>query len=101
MATNRVRVWFWGHEHRCVLYKEYLKVAQPRCIGHGGVPVYMWHSQDAHYPPPTFYEYRDRLPRRIEPWAMMGFAVLDFAGEKIKVRYINENGKQHYEEELF
>lgn len=96
LATDRVRVWFWGHEHRCVFYKPYLHVEFARCVGHGGVPVYMWHSKNAAYPAPAFYEYRDRLARKLEPWAYMGFAVLDFDGPKINVRYINENGKRHY-----
>ena len=56
----------------------------------------MWHGANAKYPAPAFYEYRDRLPRKLEPWAYMGFAVLDFEGPNINVRYINENGKRHY-----
>ncbi len=96
LATDRVRVWFWGHEHRCVFYKPYQHVEFARCVGHGGVPVYMWHGANAKYPAPAFYEYRDRLPRKLEPWAYMGFAVLDFEGPNINVRYINENGRRHY-----
>ena len=34
----------WGHEHRCVLYRPYANVHYGRCIGHGSLPVYMWHK---------------------------------------------------------
>jgi calcineurin-like phosphoesterase family protein len=39
LASGRVFAWYWGHEHRCVLYD-----ADPqhgflgRCIGHSGIP---------------------------------------------------------------
>jgi hypothetical protein len=40
---NRHVLWFWGHEHRLMIYKEFgleggLR-AHGRCIGHGGMPV--------------------------------------------------------------
>ena len=55
LDTGRVRSWFWGHEHRCVLYKPHEKVEYARCIGHGGVPVYMTHKENAPFPPPGSY----------------------------------------------
>jgi hypothetical protein len=41
LDSGRIHAWYWGHEHRCVLYD-----AHPswkflgRCIGHGGYPYY-------------------------------------------------------------
>jgi hypothetical protein len=41
LAEKRIFAWYWGHEHRCVLYD-----AHPawgllgRCIGHGGYPYF-------------------------------------------------------------
>jgi len=41
LATGQIHAWYWGHEHRCVVYD-----AHPtwgvlgRCIGHGGYPAY-------------------------------------------------------------
>jgi hypothetical protein len=36
-------LWFWGHEHRLMIYKEYRVgggiSAFGRCIGHGGMPI--------------------------------------------------------------
>jgi hypothetical protein len=36
--SGRIHAWFWGHEHRCILYEDYLNVKCPVCIGNGGVP---------------------------------------------------------------
>lgn len=41
LAERKIFAWYWGHEHRCVLYD-----AHPawgllgRCIGHGGYPYF-------------------------------------------------------------
>lgn len=100
LASKRIKVWFWGHEHRCVIYKPHMGVDFGRCIGHGGVPVYNWRKQKDPYPDPAVWEYRDRLPGKLQPWAYMGFAVLDFDGPKIDVKYYNENGVNHKHEQL-
>lgn len=100
LATGRVRSWFWGHEHRCVLYKPYENVEFARCIGHGGVPVYMTQGENDPYPPPGDYEYRGYFQKGLERWAWFGFAVLDFEGPEIHVRYIDENGVEHKNERI-
>ena len=100
LDTGRVRSWFWGHEHRCVLYKPHEKVEYARCIGHGGVPVYMTHKENDPYPPPGSYEYRGHFDKGLERWAWFGFAVLDFDGPEIHVRYIDENGVEHKNERI-
>jgi hypothetical protein len=100
LDTGRVRSWFWGHEHRCVLYDPYGKVEYARCIGHGGVPVYMTHEASDPYPPPAAWEFRDSFQKGFERWALFGFAVLDFDGPEIAVRYIDENGREHKNERI-
>lgn len=36
---KRIHAWFWGHEHRCVLYAPHSEFGfKGRCIGHGGFP---------------------------------------------------------------
>jgi hypothetical protein len=100
LDTGRVRSWFWGHEHRCVLYEPHEKVEYARCIGHGGVPVYMRHQAGDPYPPPATYEFRDFFQEELERWARFGFAVLDFDGPEIAVRYIDENGREHQHERI-
>jgi len=92
LATGRVRSWFWGHEHRCVLYHDFDKVTYGRCLGNGGVPVYMNHIEGEGYKEPAVYEYRKYIDAGLELWALFGFAVLDFDGKNINVRYIDEFG---------
>lgn len=101
LDTGRVRAWFWGHEHRCMLFRAgYNGVGAARCIGHGGVPVHMWRDADEPLPSTAVYEYRARLWEGVEPWALFGFAVLDFDGPTMRVRYIDENGLEHKTESL-
>jgi hypothetical protein len=38
---QRVHAWFWGHEHRCVIYQPHDTYGfKGRCIGHGGFPEF-------------------------------------------------------------
>jgi hypothetical protein len=41
LDTGRIYAWYWGHEHRCVIYDRHpnWKLAG-RCIGHGGYPYF-------------------------------------------------------------
>jgi hypothetical protein len=41
LDTGRIYAWYWGHEHRCVVYDRHptWKLAG-RCIGHGGYPYF-------------------------------------------------------------
>ena len=79
-------------------YRPHANVQFGRCIGHGGVPVYQWHGADDAYPAPGVYEYRAFHRKGLENWALMGFAVLDFDGPNVSVRYINEDGREHHTE---
>ncbi|RSL18359.1 calcineurin-like phosphoesterase family protein [Edaphobacter aggregans] len=100
LDTNRVRAWFWGHEHRCMLFDDHQKVGFARCIGHGGVPVYMSHKQNDPYPSPGAYEYRAVIEKGLEKWALFGFVVIDFEDSRLHVRYIDENGFQYKDEKI-
>jgi hypothetical protein len=94
-----VRAWFWGHEHRCAFYAPHLGVEYARCIGHGGVPVYQFRTDNDPYKYPATYEFRDAFrtfPLSPERWALFGFAVLDLAPDgNASVSYVNENGTVH------
>ncbi|MGI8783005.1 MAG: metallophosphoesterase family protein [Acidobacteriota bacterium] len=38
---NKIFAWYWGHEHRCVLYDRHpMWGLLGRCIGHGGFPYF-------------------------------------------------------------
>lgn len=39
LKSRRIAAWYWGHEHRCVLYDPHPQWGlRARCIGHGGIP---------------------------------------------------------------
>jgi len=95
-AVRRIDAWFWGHEHRCVVYEEHEHIKYPRLIGHGGVPVL---ADDDEAPPEGVrYEYREASEDDAGPvrWRLFGFVVLDFDGADVVVRYLNEDGGEHY-----
>ena len=100
LAGRELTAWFWGHEHRCVLYHPNAGTKFGRCIGHGGVPVYMLHGAGDNVPEPGVYEFRDRFGSGIEPWARFGFVVLDFAAEAIQACYIDETGATYKTETI-
>jgi len=85
-----ITAWFWGHEHRCAIYKAAHNIQYPALIGHGGVPVYASSKE------PRGGEVRDydrRSFRRFgEKFSYMGFAVLDLDGPHATVQYVDENG---------
>jgi hypothetical protein len=92
LDAGRVTAWLWGHEHRCMGFDAAGGVKFPRCIGHGGVPVLMNHAVGDPVPPPGSWEERGFLSSRGDRWARFGFAILDFAGERIDVRYRDDQG---------
>lgn len=98
LNADRICAAFWGHEHRCVLYDPAQHIKYGRLIGHGGVPVYMTHAIGDPYPSPANYEYRRYIGSGLEHWALFGFAVLDFNGPTINVRYFDEDGDLHKQE---
>lgn len=100
LSRTPATAWFWGHEHRCLLYGPHANVRFGRCLGHGGVPVYMWHDEADPYPAPAQYEYRRFIRNGLERWALFGFAILDFDGPRLHIRYIDENGHGHHMETL-
>jgi hypothetical protein len=91
LDTGGVHSWLWGHEHRCVLYRPHGGLQFAACLGNGGVPVYMKHGEDDPVPEPGEYEYRKRL----DEWALFGFAILDFNDDRIDMRLIDEDGFEH------
>jgi 3',5'-cyclic AMP phosphodiesterase CpdA len=91
--------WFWGHEHRCLLYAPDPLVRWPRCIGHGGIPMLV-PPPNAPLPAGVEYEYRQATVLGPDRWGLFGFAVLDFQGSAVLVRYVNERGEVHHQETL-
>jgi len=100
-GSGGVKSWFWGHEHRFMLFEPFNKVGFGRLIGHGGVPVYMTHKENDKYPAPGRFEDRRFMKKMagLEHWAYFGFAVLDFVNDRIDVQYIDEEGKEAHPKE--
>jgi hypothetical protein len=94
-----IDAWFWGHEHRCVVYEPDARVRQARLVGHGGVPVY----HDAAVKPGIRWRedqfFKGGFLGR-EKWALFGFAVLDFNGPTVDVTYFDEWGRDRFRETL-
>jgi hypothetical protein len=93
--------WLWGHEHRCAVYAsqptDYLKFGS--CIGHGGVPRLLPDPTPKATPKLTWAldaEEREDGNR----WGRFGFAILDFQGPEIHIRYIDETGQINHEEHI-
>src|SRR5437773_12008044 len=41
LNRQRVTAWFWGHEHRLVVYQPHQRWGvKGRCVGHGGFPSF-------------------------------------------------------------
>jgi hypothetical protein len=101
LATDRVDAWFWGHEHRCIQYNgtrlDGLRVGFSTCVGHGGIPEYLVMHEGETRPAPWAYEYVDQYGDGWEPWDTFGFAVLEFTGDRMGVRYVNEDGVVHHQ----
>ncbi len=95
-----IDAWFWGHEHRCVVYGKHMGIRSPRCVGHGGVPVYQKHTAEDPFPPGVEWEFRGRFKDNGLQWAKFGFAVLDLDGPAICIRYVDESGNVGHEETI-
>lgn len=87
--------WFWGHEHRCLVYRDLENVRFASCAGHGGIPEYLVEALPVP-PEGLVYEYRKQYGTGWQPWNTFGFAVLDVDGPHIDVRYVDEDGNEHY-----
>jgi hypothetical protein len=83
-----------------MLFKPHQGVPYARCVGHGGVPVYMSQGLGDPCPEPGLYEYREYIESDRERWALFGFAVLDFEGPTIGVRYVDEFGREFMTEQI-
>jgi hypothetical protein len=100
LSDRGIDAWYWGHEHRCMLYKPHDGVRAARCVGHGGIPEWQKLNENDPVVEPGSYEYRAPFLDGSERWRMFGFTVLDFDGPEIRVRYIDEDGLEHHTEVL-
>ena len=98
LTAGRVTGWWWGHEHRAMTYKPSGGVRYPRCLGNGGVPVLRDPAMTAEVRQVADWDSRRYVWSGLQRWTRFGFAVLDLAGERISVRYRDDDGTQTREE---
>lgn len=106
---GQIDAWFWGHEHRCVVFKPKGQRANPRlaaapdfcaCIGHGGVPVTATNFERNKRIADVAWE-EDRLDassplyegERVVPF---GFARLDSGPGTLDIRIFDHAGQERY-----
>ena len=68
LVNGRIFAWYWGHEHRCVVYDPHPSYKLlGRCVGHGGFPEFRDKIDDVAVDPnePVTGDYKwRRLPAR-------------------------------------
>jgi hypothetical protein len=94
LEAQPIDAWFWGHEHRCLAYRDHERVRFASCVGHGGIPEYL---EEAPLKPSEglVYEYRKVHSKDWQPWITFGFCVLDLEGPDMTIRYVDEDGNEH------
>jgi hypothetical protein len=97
LTKDLIKAWFWGHEHRCTLYKPRPHLDFGRCIGHGGVPEY---ATSKTLPDSVQWEYREYLQSGFERFARFGFVVLELHDDTMTVEYRGEDGGPHRTETI-
>jgi hypothetical protein len=93
LQARRIGAWLWGHEHRCMGFADTHGVPLMRCIGHGGVPIPA-SDRTRSLPAPGIWEETGTFDEHDGSWHRFGFAVLDFAGARVDVRYRDDGGTQ-------
>jgi Calcineurin-like phosphoesterase len=89
MRDRTIDAWFWGHEHRCMTFAPRPRLRYAACVGHGAMPQPAGETN----PEQGEWEYAEwREDVDGDRWRLCGFAVLDFAGPDLTVRYVNERG---------
>jgi Calcineurin-like phosphoesterase len=102
---KRPVLWFWGHEHRLMIYDAYTDpngrwpTVTGRCIGHAGMPIDLPGKQKsgsmgtAEYVDKRLYKNDERLHV-----GMNGFVRLKMTGDALKVEYVDIHDMLVFEE---
>jgi hypothetical protein len=100
--VRKIDAWLWGHEHRAIVYERndapYLDFGA--CIGHGGVPVVMEGVEIADHPE-VKWALKESEDQDGNPWGLHGFAILDFDGPALYIKFVDQHGQPNYEEQAF
>jgi hypothetical protein len=98
---KQIAAWLWGHEHRCMGFESAHGIPYVRCIGHGGMPVAVEpEAASGSTPAPGVWQESESFEELGASWHKFGFAVLDFSGDQVEVRYRNDDGTQPRTEQI-
>jgi hypothetical protein len=120
LTDKRIFAWYWGHEHRCVIYDEHDRFGlHGRCIGHGGFPENRKKVADAPVERQSGDMLWKRLPKTVNaPSAVVldgpnefikgkekkyvphGYATLELDGAKLNEVVYTADRKKIYEKQL-
>lgn len=116
LTEGRIHLWYWGHEHRCVIYDQHPQYRLlARCIGHGGIPYSRKPVQDAEVVEEVEGEQWRALPgaglvpacrvldgpnqditRKGHKYGPHGYLVLEFDGPEVRELVHSARGKLLY-----
>jgi len=104
---KRPVVWFWGHEHRMIVYGAHSLgggiTAHGRCLGHGGMPVDRFNPDRPlrhRECPPLFVDNRPFPNDEGIDVGYNGYGIVDFEGRELKVDYCDLTGAVVYHETI-
>ncbi|WP_229209576.1 hypothetical protein [Dyadobacter koreensis] len=90
--SNRPVIWFWGHDHRLVVYNKAVNGKGPeaygRCLGHGGLPVEL-QMPDSAADLEKIHLYDRRVRKELSGHLLgyNGFVMLKLSGGKLVAEY--------------
>jgi Calcineurin-like phosphoesterase len=100
LDAGNIYAWFWGHEHRAIVYAPNATYNfKARCIGHGGFPYPPSNDSPAHVAAFPIAWREQRGEPNDASYGMRGFALLSFAGPSVKIDYIDQTGASVYSEQ--
>ncbi len=118
LAQKKIFAWYWGHEHRCILYDKHPNFSlYGRCLGHGGFPQFR--KQNVGVPDPcpaksTLIKLQGHggpdalfldgpnayIKDQEKDYTPNGYMTLAFAGSKIHERVCEPDGTVLWENDL-
>jgi hypothetical protein len=98
LRAGLVEAWFWGHEHKMVVYDRF-KGVKGRCMGHGGIPFFVPPEHGERDEPAIKFIHTRGRPDRPDR-GVHGFAILTLENKDLHVEYIDQDGKKAFEEDL-
>jgi hypothetical protein len=104
---KRPVLWYWGHEHRMIVYGEHAFgggiAAHGRCLGHGGMPVDRFNPAKPFRHrecPPLFADNRPFPNDEGIDVGYNGYGVLEFEGAELRAQYCDLTGSVVYRETI-